>query len=163
MRLLVIGLLVVVLDQATKLWVLRAFRLHESLELIPGLFSLTYITNTGAAFGMLAGAPALFRQGFFITVALAALAAIALLNRRMAAEHCLSTPALGLIAGGAVGNLIDRVRLGAVVDFLDFFWHGYHWPAFNVADSAITVGAGLFLLATLLGGKKTPEEPGTQN
>lgn len=138
---------VALLDQASKWWVRSSFFLHESRELIPGFFNLTHIVNTGAAFGLLAGEPTVVRQLFFTGVALVALVAIVFIHRQVREQHPLFVHALGLIAGGAVGNLIDRVRFGGVTDFLDFYLGKYHWPAFNVADSAITVGVVLFLLA----------------
>ena len=146
MRFFILFLLVVVLDQLTKLWVVHSFELYQSLVIIPGFFSLTYLTNTGAAFGMLAGHPVWWRQLFFVGVALIALVAIFFLHRKIAAENRWYTVSLALIAGGAVGNLIDRVRLGAVVDFLDFYVSTHHWPAFNLADSVITTGVVIFLL-----------------
>lgn len=145
---------VVGLDQLTKLWVVRSFRLYESRVIIPNFFHLTYLTNTGAAFGFLAGRQNTLRQVFFVGVALAALLVMVFLYRTLKERSVLYTVAIGLICGGAVGNLIDRLRLGSVIDFLDFFIGRYHWPAFNAADSAITVGVGLFLLATLLEEKK---------
>lgn len=149
MRFGIIFVLVVCLDQLTKLWVAHTFTLYESRVVIPGLFNLTYLTNTGAAFGILAGHPAMWRQLFFISVALIALVAIYFLHRKISTVSSWYTVSLGLIAGGAVGNLIDRIRLGAVVDFLDFYVSSHHWPAFNVADSAITVGVAIFLLVNL--------------
>lgn len=145
---------VVALDQLTKLWVVRSFRLYESREVIPHFFNLTYLTNTGAAFGFLAGRQSTLRQVFFVGIAVVALLAMAYFYRTLKDRSVLYTAAIGLICGGAVGNLIDRLRLGSVIDFLDFFIGRYHWPAFNAADSAITVGVGLFLLASLLEGKK---------
>ncbi len=142
--------LVVILDQLTKLWVVHHFILYESMEIIPGLFNLTYLTNTGAAFGILAGHATSWRQVFFIGVAGIALAAIFFLHKKISAESHWYTVSLAMIAGGAVGNLIDRVRLGFVVDFLDFYVSSHHWPAFNVADSAITVGVGIFLFVNVL-------------
>lgn len=150
MRFIVIFLLVVCLDQLTKLWVVRVFDLYESWVIIPGFFNFTYLTNTGAAFGILAGHPAWWRQLFFIGVALVALIAIFFLHKKIAAENHWYTVSLALIAGGAVGNLIDRVRLGAVTDFLDVYYSNHHWPAFNLADSAITVGVGIFLVVNFL-------------
>lgn len=145
---------VVVADQLTKLWVVRHFRMYESREIIPGFFHLTYLTNTGAAFGFLAGEQSTLRQLFFVVVAMVALLAMGYFFRTLKDRSQLYTVAIGLISGGAVGNLIDRIRLGSVIDFLDFFIGRYHWPAFNVADSAITVGVSLFLLASLLDGKE---------
>lgn len=149
---------VAVLDQITKYLVLKNFMLHESLEIIPGYFHLTFVRNTGAAFGILSGQPALWRQVFFVTVVLVALVALFIMYRKFGRESRLYCVGLGLIAGGAVGNLIDRVRFGSVVDFLDFFVGAYHWPAFNIADSAITVGVGLLLLHTLFFEKKHEEK-----
>lgn len=141
--------LVVALDQASKLWIVGHFSLYETLPLIPGLFNLTYLTNTGAAFGMLAGEQALWRQLFFVGVGVVALGAITYLYRRLRGASVWYGIALALIAGGAIGNLIDRLRLGSVIDFLDFYIRGHHWPAFNIADSAITVGVAIFLIMNL--------------
>ena len=141
---------VVGLDQATKLWIVRHFALLESREVIPGLFNLTYLTNNGAAFSILAGQPAVWRQAFFIAAASAALVMIWLGQRSYGRTSRWYSVALALIAGGAIGNLIDRIRLGFVVDFLDVYVGSYHWPAFNVADSAITVGVLIFLFYNLM-------------
>jgi signal peptidase II len=143
-------LLVVVLDQLTKMLVLKSFHLYESLVIIPNFFNLTYLTNKGAAFGFLAGVTSAWRHYFFLILISVALVFLCIAWFRMRKDHRLYGPALAMIAGGAIGNLIDRVRLGAVVDFFDFQVAGYHWPVFNVADSAITVGVALFLLATYL-------------
>jgi len=145
---------VVIIDQLSKLWVVRSFQLYESRVIIPDFFHLTYLTNTGAAFGFLAGKQNTLRQVFFVGVAMAALLAMGYFYRTLKERSLLYTAAIGLICGGAVGNLIDRLRLGSVIDFLDFFVGRYHWPAFNAADSAITVGVVLFLLASLRDGKK---------
>ncbi len=152
--LLTIAAGVVIIDQLTKLWVVRSFHLYESRAVIPDFFHLTYLTNTGAAFGFLAGKQNTLRQVFFVGVAMAALLAMGYFYRTLKERSLLYTAAIGLICGGAVGNLIDRLRLGSVIDFLDFFVGRYHWPAFNAADSAITVGVVLFLLASLRDGKK---------
>ncbi|MDP2757163.1 MAG: signal peptidase II [Desulfurivibrionaceae bacterium] len=143
-------LAVVVLDQATKGLIMERFAMFELLPVIPGLFNLTYLTNTGAAFGMLAGAQTIWRQVFFVGVAALALGVMAFSYRQFRSQGKIFAHAIGLIAGGAVGNLIDRLRFGAVVDFLDFYVGSHHWPAFNVADSAICVGVGLFILGSLL-------------
>ncbi len=143
-------LFVVVLDQLTKVWTVKSFALYESVEIIPGFFNLTYLTNKGAAFGFLAGVDAAWRHYFFLILATIALVLLLVAWFRMRRDHRFYGPALALIAGGAIGNVIDRVRLGAVVDFLDFYVAGHHWPAFNVADSAITIGVALFLLTNIL-------------
>ncbi|TBV82834.1 MAG: signal peptidase II [Desulfobulbaceae bacterium] len=135
-------------DQISKYWVRAELVLFEVRELIPGLFNLVYFTNTGAAFGLLAGDNTIGRRLFFVGVTLLALLLIFILYRQVRDQGRLPLLALTLIAAGAVGNLIDRVIFGAVTDFLDFYWRGYHWPAFNVADSAITVGVVLFLVAS---------------
>ncbi|MFO7606455.1 MAG: signal peptidase II [Desulfurivibrionaceae bacterium] len=145
-----IAAVVVLLDQLTKWWVLATFELYESVEVIPGFFDLTFVVNTGAAFGMLAGEQNPWRQLFFVVVTLVALIVLAMAFRQYRLEGGVYIAAIGLIGGGALGNLIDRLRFGHVVDFLDFYIKDYHWPAFNVADSAISVGVVLFLLAGLV-------------
>ena len=153
-----IAALVIIIDQLTKLWIMTNFALHEQQNVIPGLFDLVYVTNTGAAFGFLAGSKNLLRQVFFVGVAIVALVVIVYAYGHLKRQGKIFVYALGLIGGGAIGNLIDRLRFGSVVDFLDFYLGSYHWPAFNAADSAITVGVGLFLLGTLLQHLKETEE-----
>lgn len=150
-----VALAAIVLDQLTKLWILRSFELYESREIIPGLFNLVYVTNTGAAFSMLADVDSPWRHYFFLVVGLLACAGLTFYYHRFGGRRRIYAIALGLIAGGALGNLIDRLRFGAVVDFLDFHLAGHHWPAFNVADSAICVGAVLFLIVSFVEEKKT--------
>lgn len=145
-RFFIIMVLVVVSDQLSKLWILENFTLYESTEIIPGFFNLTFLRNTGAAFGLLAGMPLLWRQVFFITIAVVALVALVVMQRKMAQENFWYTLCFALIGGGAVGNVIDRVLYGSVIDFLDVYVGEYHWPAFNVADSGICVGVTIFLL-----------------
>lgn len=132
--------LVLVLDQITKLAILRAFTLGGSLELT-SFFNLVLVYNRGAAFSFLANADG-WQKWFFLALALGISAWIVAMLKKHAGETLLSL-ALALVLGGALGNVIDRVLYGAVVDFLDFHVAGWHWPAFNVADSAITVGAVL--------------------
>jgi signal peptidase II len=139
---------ILVLDQLTKYLVVQRFRLHESVRVIPGFFDLTYVRNPGAAFGFLAGAPGMWRSIFFITVSIVALAVIVALVRQT--RDRLPLIAFALIGGGAVGNLIDRVRFGEVVDFIDWYYRTFHWPTFNIADSAITLGVGLLAIEMLL-------------
>ena len=138
---------VIALDQLTKYLVVQRFRLHESVQVIAGFFDLTYVRNPGAAFGFLAGAQGMWRGIFFITVSIVALAVIIVLVRQT--RDRLSLIALALIGGGAVGNLIDRVRFGEVVDFIDWYYRTYHWPTFNIADSAISFGVGLLAIDML--------------
>lgn len=149
MRFCLLIILVIVLDQLTKLWIVGNFSLYESQAIIPGFFSLTYLTNTGAAFGILAGKATVWRQAFFIGVAIVAFGFIIYMYRRLKDESVWYEISLAFIAGGAVGNLIDRVRLGSVIDFLDVYVGTHHWPAFNIADSAITVGVTILLVKNL--------------
>ncbi|MCI5167663.1 MAG: signal peptidase II [Candidatus Electrothrix sp. GM3_4] len=156
-RFFIIMVLVVVGDQLSKLWILENFALYDSRVIIPGFFNLTFLRNSGAAFGMLSDMPLLWRQIFFITIAVVALVTLFFMQRKMGRENFLYTLCLAFIGGGAVGNVIDRVLYGSVVDFLDVYIGKYHWPAFNVADSGITVGVTLFLLLQIFeeDGEKT--------
>jgi signal peptidase II len=138
--------LVILLDQATKAWIISTMRLYDSFAVIGGFFNLTHVRNPGAAFGFLAGASPLFRYIFFMVVTVAAILLILHYLRVSRIEAPSLVSALALILAGAVGNLIDRVRFGEVVDFLDVYIVSYHWPAFNVADSAITVGAAILIV-----------------
>lgn len=143
------ALAVLLLDQLTKLWALHRLPPGLPITVIDGLFSLTLVMNPGLAFGMFATTPAGWRW-LVALLSIGALGVLAVVGLRMLPGGGRLTPlALGLIFGGAVGNLLDRGRFGAVVDFLDFYWRGYHWPAFNAADSAITVGVALLALRML--------------
>jgi signal peptidase II len=139
----------IVLDQLTKAWVISYLQLYESQEIIPGFFNLVYVTNTGAAFSMLANVDSPWRHYFFLVIGCIAMVGLTVAYWKLRKGSRYYSLALALIAGGAAGNLIDRVRFGAVIDFLDFYVGRYHWPAFNVADSAICVGAGLFLIVNI--------------
>jgi signal peptidase II len=144
-----VGGSVLVLDQITKSLVDHWMRLHQSIEILPNFAHLTYIRNTGAAFGFLAGSNASWRMVFFIIISLVAIGCVFYLLKSLRPPQNTSVVSLALILGGAVGNLVDRVRLGEVIDFLDLHWHDTHWPAFNVADSAITIGVILLLIQML--------------
>jgi signal peptidase II len=135
-----IGLTVIVLDQATKYSIMQSMRLHESIPIVPNLFSITYIRNPGAAFGLLAGSSNAFRMVFFGITSLFALALLGTILVRLPERDLIGQLSIAGILGGAIGNLIDRLRFGEVIDFLDVYIESYHWPAFNVADSAISVG-----------------------
>jgi signal peptidase II len=137
---------VLALDQATKAWILRAMPGSRPVTVVPGCFDLTFNRNTGGVFGMFAGSPTAGRRVLFAVVTLAALALLAGLLRQWGRESRLALVALSLVAGGALGNLVDRLRFGSVVDFIDWYWGSYHWYTFNVADAAITSGAALLLL-----------------
>ena len=143
---LLVSAVVIVLDQLTKYWVTQSLQYGDSLTVAP-FFNLVLAYNTGAAFSLLAAAPG-WQRWFFIVIALVASGVIATLLRKHHQNRLFSL-ALSLILGGALGNLIDRVLLGHVVDFLDFYVGNSHWPAFNVADSAITCGAGLLIWDSL--------------
>jgi len=155
------GLLVVVVDQAAKAHVRGSLAVGESRPLIEGFLDLTHVTNTGAAFGMLPG-----RVGVFIATSLLVLAAIGWVFWRFKPEGTHLPASLGLVAGGAVGNLIDRVVAGRVTDFFDLGW----FPVFNIADIALDVGVGLLVVWLLFGaheakvetivGEDEPERPG---
>jgi len=140
---------VVALDQATKAAVDRLMDHHQSREVVDGLVRLTYVRNRGGAFGLLSDAELPYQSLIFAIVSFLALGAIAVYAWRLPERSRLPRLALALIMGGAVGNLLDRLRLGYVIDFVDVFWGPHHWPAFNVADSAITVGVCLLILDLL--------------
>ncbi len=143
-----------VLDQWTKWLVHTRFRVGESLDLIDPILALTYVRNKGAAFGILQTANEAFRQPFFLLVPVVAIFVIGYLYYKLENDHKLSALALSLVLSGAIGNLIDRVRLGYVVDFVDVHWKEvYHWPAFNVADSCIVVGVGILFLQSFQASK----------
>jgi signal peptidase II len=148
---IVVALAIAVLDQAVKALIQSQLAPGEVVP-VTGFFNLVLVFNTGAAFSFLAGESGWQRE-FFITITVAAAVVIVVLLRRHANERLFST-GLTLIMGGAIGNLYDRLTLGKVVDFLDFHALGWHWPAFNVADSAITVGAALLILDTLLAARR---------
>jgi signal peptidase II len=145
---LLLALLVIVVDQLTKVAVLERFEHGERLSVIPGFFDLTLLFNRGAAFSFLAGHDG-WQRWFFILIALGASGFIIHLLMRHGHQRMFCV-ALGLILGGAIGNVIDRLIYGQVVDFLLFHQGGWYFPAFNVADSAITVGAVLLILDELL-------------
>ncbi len=143
---LVITLGVVILDQLTKALIDRAMALYQSIEIIPPFVNLTYVRNTGAAFGFLAGSHSNLRIIFFIAISIVAIICIFYLLKNLRSDLTAFIVSLSLILGGALGNFVDRLRMGEVIDFIDVHWGRAHWPAFNVADSAITVGVILLFL-----------------
>jgi signal peptidase II len=152
-RWLALALLVLVLDQISKAWVLANFRLMDR-QIVTSFFNLVLVFNPGASFSFLADAGG-WQKWFFVALALGiSLWLLSLLKKH--AHERLMPAALSLILGGALGNVIDRLRFDAVVDFLDFHLAGYHWPAFNVADSSIVVGVALMLLHQFLQPKEAP-------
>lgn len=154
-----LGILALALDQLTKIIVMRRFTLGESLPVGEPFFALTYVRNEGAAWSILSG-----HGWFLLLVALVVVAGVAFFFRRLTEGYPERYFALLLILGGVVGNSIDRLWRGAVVDFFDFHWYDrFRWPVFNVADIAICVGVGLFILSTILRpSKKTSEKDSPQ-
>ena len=144
-----LAIAVVVVDQAVKAVVRSSFELHESLEVIPSFFNLTRVHNYGAAFGLMNSADFPFKTVVLSTVAAFALAALAWYGATLPADQRLARVGLALIVGGAAGNLIDRLSIGYVIDFVDLYWRDWHFWAFNVADAAITVGVSFMILDLL--------------
>jgi len=140
---------VLVLDQIIKAVMTAHLAPRGSVSVIPGLFSLTYVRNTGAVFGLFRSLPEPWRSLLLTLVPLAAVLFVIVMAMRTAPGRRWPLAALGLILGGALGNLVDRIRFSSVVDFLDVYVGEYHWPAFNLADSAICVGVGLLILDIL--------------
>jgi signal peptidase II len=138
-----VTVVVFILDQATKLLIDRTMPLHYSITVVKNFFDITYIRNKGAAFGFLADTS--FRIPFFIGISIIAIFVILGIYRKLGDDKKLNAVALSLILSGALGNLIDRIRLGEVIDFIYVHWYEHYWPAFNVADSAICIG--VFMLA----------------
>ena len=151
---ILVAAVIVFLDQFTKAVIVKNFFLHESMPIIDGLFNIVYVMNPGAAFGFLAGASETFRYIFFIGITVLVIALIIYYLVKSTSQNIIYIISLTLIFGGALGNLIDRIRFGAVVDFLDVYIGTAHWPAFNVADSAITVGAVLMIWGMITQHKK---------
>ena len=149
-----IALAVVVLDQIVKAIVRREIALNESIPVIPGFFDLTRVHNTGTAFGFMNTTDFPFKTVILAAIAVGALAALAMYAATLPASQWLARIGLALILGGAAGNLIDRVTAGYVVDFVDLYWSGWHFWAFNVADAAITVGVALMILDLLGAGSR---------
>ena len=139
-------LAIVALDQITKALVRELVPIHESVSIIPGLLDLTHVRNTGAAFGMLNAVEFPMKTVLIPVIAAAALVAVGLYSASLAHHQMVARIGLALIIGGAAGNLFDRVVAGSVVDFVDVYWRTWHFWAFNVADSAITVGVGIMIL-----------------
>lgn len=152
-----VSLSIIVIDQMTKVYIMQTMRLHESIVVIPNLFSITYIRNPGAAFGILSTSSGSFRFIFFGLTSLFALGLLGTILIRMPKDDWMGQISVVAILGGAIGNLLDRLRYGEVIDFLDFYIDTYHWPAFNVADSAITVGVIFLILHFAFEKQKEPE------
>ncbi|OFW11947.1 MAG: signal peptidase II [Acidobacteria bacterium RIFCSPLOWO2_12_FULL_66_10] len=142
-------ILIVACDQSTKALVRARLPLHESVTVVEGLMDFTHVRNTGAAFGFLNGVDFPFKPVVIALVATTALVGVGLYAASLAHHQLAARIGLALIIGGAAGNLLDRVVVGSVVDFVDVYWHSYHFWAFNVADSAITVGVAIMILDML--------------
>ncbi|MBM4278777.1 MAG: signal peptidase II [Deltaproteobacteria bacterium] len=152
--LLICFVFILALDQYTKHEAQQKIPLYHTINVIDGFFNLTHLRNTGGAFGILAGEKGGIGSLFFIAVKLIAIGIILYLFHKAKEHEQILSLSLSLILSGAVGNLIDRIRYGEVVDFLDFHLFSYHWPAFNIADSAITIGIGLMAFELIFHDKK---------
>jgi len=157
LKLVLITGVVCILDQATKALVVATIAVYQTIAVIPGFFNLTHIYNPGGAFGFLSGSTSGLRHLFFLVSSFAAMGLILFLYAKTPPKQRLLELGLSLILGGACGNIIDRIRIGRVIDFLDVYIKDLHWPAFNVADSAITIGIALFVYHLLF-----KELPGKQ-
>lgn len=140
---------ILLFDQWTKYEVSRNVILHQIIPVVDGFFNITHLRNRGGAFGIFSAQKGETGYWFFLLFSLVAVGAVLFIFIRLKGDEKLPTIALSLVMGGAIGNLIDRFRYGEVVDFLDFYIYSYHWPAFNIADSTITIGIGLFALELL--------------
>ena len=145
----IIVLAVLALDQMSKIAISSEMMLGQSVPVVPGLVHITLVHNTGMAFGILSARTIPFKTVLVTLLSMAALTAVAIYALRTSVHQTLARWGLAFVLGGAAGNIIDRVRLGYVVDFIDVFYRGSHWPAFNFADAAICTGVGLLLLDTL--------------
>ena len=140
---------VVLLDQVTKLWADRTLAGSPPVTVIENFFHFTYHRNTGGVFGLFAGSASMGRKFFFVAFSCLALVLVLHLIREWGRESLLALSALALISGGALGNLVDRVAYGEVIDFIDWHWYSHHWPTFNIADSSITVGTAILVFTVL--------------
>ena len=159
---ILIAALVVVLDRLTKALVAQRISLHDSVDVVPGLFRLTHVQNPGAAFGLFSESSSEWKVAMLILFSVAALAVVSALLWKNGKAMNATAIALSLVFGGALGNLWDRVLSGRVIDFLDFYIGSHHWPAFNIADSAIVVGALLLLSEIFLSPHEEKEKAVSQ-
>ncbi len=161
--LLTVGLSTLIIDQISKAYIIHYMDLHQSIVIIPNFFSFTFIKNPGAAFGFLSDAGETFRLYFFVSASILAMIFLGSFFYKTPSQDRWTLTALSLVMGGAVGNLLDRIQMGEVTDFLDFYIGAHHWPAFNMADSGISVGMGLLLFQLFFRPehsaiKQTPED-----
>lgn len=143
--------ILIALDQISKFLIVEFVPLFSNITVVPGFFDIVHVRNTGAAFSLFAGSGAAWRQPLFVSLTLLVVGILVFAYRKLTAEDTWTKTAYACIIGGALGNLIDRVRFGEVIDFLDFYISSYHWPAFNVADTSITVGAVMLMISLLRG------------
>lgn len=156
--LLIVFLLIIAFDQSTKLIIQQTLPLYKKVEIIPGLFNLVHVRNTGGAFGIFGGEKGPVGSALFVVASVVAVGVLVVLFLRVKEHETMLAFSLALLLGGAIGNLIDRLSYGEVVDFLDFHISSYHWPAFNIADSAISIGIGLMALELLIKDHKKPSK-----
>jgi signal peptidase II len=154
-KLLVFAGIIILLDQFTKALIIGYLPYQQSIPVIRGFFNITHIHNPGGAFGLMANLSPYLRTIIFLFISSLAVGLIFYFYRKTPQNYPWLAAAFALIFGGAIGNLIDRVRFGIVIDFLDVYVGNWHWPAFNIADSAISVGIGIFVFHLLF--KKMPE------
>jgi signal peptidase II len=150
-------IVIVALDQATKFAVRKALAVHDSVTVVPGFMDFTHVRNSGAAFGFLNAVDFPFKTLLIALVAISALVGVAVYAKGLSHQQLLARWGLALIVAGAVGNLIDRLTVGSVVDFVDVYWHQYHFWAFNIADSAISVGVAVMILDMIGAGLHAPK------
>jgi signal peptidase II len=151
-----LALFVMLLDRWTKHLVALRISMYDHIQIIPGFFRITHTENTGAAFSLFADSPSHWKTAMLISFSVVAMIVVSILLWKQSRALTMTGIALSLILGGAVGNLWDRVASGRVVDFLDVYYKSYHWPVFNLADSAIVVGASLLVLEIVFGPSKAP-------
>lgn len=154
-RLILVSSAVVLADQVTKHLILSSLALHDYIEIIPGFFNISHVLNPGGAFGVFATQSPTVRRFVFLFLSSLVAVFVVWMYHKAARTHVLLSWGLAMIFGGALGNLIDRFRFGMVVDFLDFYLGSAHWPAFNVADSAISIGMAILIYHVVF--NKLPE------
>jgi len=154
-RLFAIASLVVIFDQITKFIILGNLAMYETICVIPNFFNIVHVHNTGGAFGIFADSNIILRKILFLFIASVATVFVFYLYNKVPIGYKYLSLGFALVFGGAIGNIIDRVRMGEVVDFLDFYIGSYHWPAFNIADSAISIGITIFVIHVIF--NKIPE------
>ncbi|MBT3513778.1 MAG: signal peptidase II [Nitrospina sp.] len=150
-QLFLISNFLIILDQVTKFWVTLHIPIHYSISVVEGFFNITHIRNPGVAFGLFARHESEYKALFFIVISIVAIAAILIIFHQSPENKRAVRVGLILIFSGAIGNLIDRILYKEVIDFLDFFYEGFHWPAFNVADSCITTGVSFMMYDLFFG------------